>query len=260
VCLLARPRRPRKRPPDAVAARIMANWRTTLKLRAICFDLDNTFWDVVPVLDRAERELHGWLATHCPGAVSADDFGTVRRERELVAADHPARSHDVSFLRHEALRRCVVAAGHPVALATEAYEVFIAARNRVEPFADVVPALGRLGRRYRLFTLTNGNADLTRIGLDAHFEIRLAAADVGCAKPDTRIFAALLACAGLKPSEVLHVGDEPLTDVVGAHGAGMPAAWVNRRGDEWPAELMPPRYTVSDLGGLADALLRSPAL
>jgi FMN hydrolase / 5-amino-6-(5-phospho-D-ribitylamino)uracil phosphatase len=237
----------------------MANRRAALKLRAICFDLDNTFWDVVPVLDRAERELHDWLATHCPGVVPADDLGAVRRERDVVAAEYPARSHDVSFLRHEALRRCVIAAGHPAALATDAYEVFIAARNRVEPFADVAPALGRLGLRYRLFTLTNGNADLVRIGLDTHFEIRLAAADVGCAKPDTRIFAALLARAGLQPSEVLYVGDEPHTDVVGAHGAGMSAAWVNRRGEEWPAELAPPRYTVPDLEALADALLRAPA-
>jgi putative hydrolase of the HAD superfamily len=226
-----------------------------LKLRAICFDLDNTFWDVGPVIERAELELHAWLNEHCPGAVAPGDVAALRRERELVLAAHPGRTHDLSFVRQEALRRQIVAAGHPAERAMQAFAVFYAARNRIEPYADVLPALARLRARFRLFTLTNGNADLAQIGLDRHFEIRLAAGEVGFAKPDVRIFSTMLARAGLAPQEVLHVGDEPHTDVVGAHDAGLDAAWVNRVGADWPAELRPPRFTVPDLQSLADVLL-----
>jgi len=35
---------------------------------------------------------------------------------------------------------------------------------------------------------------------------------------------------GLEPEEVLHVGDSDVDDVLGAQGAGLPVAWVNREG------------------------------
>jgi putative hydrolase of the HAD superfamily len=226
-------------------------------LRAICFDLDNTFWDVVPVIVRAEQVLHDWLATHCPGALAGDDVAALRRDREAVARAHPHLQHDVSFLRQEALRRRLVAAGHPAEMALRAFEVFFAARNRVDLFVDVAPALERLATRYRLMTLTNGNADLVRIGIAHHFECSLTAADAGCAKPDARIFAAMLERAGLQPHEVLYVGDEPEVDIVGARRAGLPAAWINRRQQPWPVALPEPDWSVPDLAQLADRLLEA---
>jgi putative hydrolase of the HAD superfamily len=227
------------------------------RLRAICFDLDNTFWDVVPVIQRAEHELHEWLTAHYPDAVAGDGIEALRRDREAVAQAYPGQQHDVSFLRQEALRRRLVAAGHPTEVAAAAFNVFYAARNRVVLYADVGPALQRLGSRYRLMTLTNGNADLTRIGIAHHFECSLTAADAGCAKPDERIFSVLLRRAGLKPDEVLYVGDEPQVDIVGAHGAGLAAAWINRGRRPWPAELPLPQWSVTDLAHLADCLLGS---
>jgi len=35
-------------------------------VRAICFDLDNTLWEIEPVLLRAERILADWLRTRYP--------------------------------------------------------------------------------------------------------------------------------------------------------------------------------------------------
>ncbi len=225
------------------------------QLRAICFDLDNTFWDVVPVIVRAERELHAWLSTHCPGALAGDDIEALRRDREDVARSHPHRQHDVSFLRQEALRRRLVATGHRPELAMTAFDVFLAARQRVDLFADVTPALERLGTRFRLMTLTNGNADLSRIGIAGWFECSVTAAEAGCAKPDVRIFDALLRRTGLRAEEVLYVGDEPRTDIVGAQRAGLRAAWVNRARQPWPTDLAAPHWSVTDLMHLADCLV-----
>ena len=36
-------------------------------------------------------------------------------------------------------------------------------------------------------------------------------------------------------AQMLHIGDDPLTDVVGATRAGMQAVWLNRDAREWPA-------------------------
>ncbi|GMK39820.1 hypothetical protein PCCS19_28750 [Paenibacillus sp. CCS19] len=35
--------------------------------------------------------------------------------------------------------------------------------------------------------------------------------------------------SGLKPEEVLHIGDSLTNDIIGAHNAGIRAAWINRR-------------------------------
>jgi putative hydrolase of the HAD superfamily len=179
----------------------------------------------------------------------------MRAVRQRMATQFPAMRHDFTFLRRQALAWHARDAGYPEQLADEAFEVFYAARNQVEVFADVVPALDRLRARFRLMTLSNGNADLRRIGLAHYFERTLAARDVGAAKPDRRIFEALLEDAGLKPRQVLYVGDDPHADVGGARGAGLRAAWVDRLGRRWPQEIAPPDLAVRDLGELADRLL-----
>ena len=63
--------------------------------------------------------------------------------------------------------------------------------TQLEPFAEVIPALDKLKTRFRLATLSNGNADLGTIGLAHHFEVSLHAAALGCAKPDARAYDAL---------------------------------------------------------------------
>ena len=110
------------------------------------------------------------------------------------------------------------------------------------------PALDRLRSRYRLFALSNGNADLHRCGIGDLFDGHVTAIAAGAAKPDARIYAVLIRMAGVSAAEILHVGDDPLADVDGARQAGMQTIWLNRGGErEWPKELAPPARTISTL-------------
>jgi putative hydrolase of the HAD superfamily len=129
-------------------------------------------------------------------------------------------------------------------------EVFYRERNRVELYPDVRPALERLRSRYRLFAVSNGNADLYRCGIADLFEGHVTASAAGAAKPDARIFAHLLRLAKVDPIEVLHIGDDPLADVIGATRAGMQAVWLNRESRSWPDEFAPPARTVSTLADI----------
>ena len=63
-----------------------------------------------------------------------------------------------------------------------------------------------------------------------------------------------LARAALIPTTVLHVGDDPHTDIVGARRVGMLTAWVNRRGEPWPASVPRPDLEVRDLAELVRLL------
>ena len=213
----------------------------------LSFDLDDTLWPVGPVIAAAERQLLSWLRERHPGIVSGHDLESLRALRDDVAQRFPERSHDLTFLRHRALKDLFGAAGHAESLADAALEVFFSARNRVELYDDVRPALSRLHARHRLFAVSNGNADLHRCGIGDLFAGHVTAIAAGAAKPDARIYAALLEMAGVEAAQVLHIGDDPLADVIGATRAGMQAVWLNRDGREWPAAFAAPPRTVSTL-------------
>jgi FMN hydrolase / 5-amino-6-(5-phospho-D-ribitylamino)uracil phosphatase len=213
----------------------------------LSFDLDDTLWPVGPVIAAAESELLSWLRARYPLTVTGHDIESLRALRAEVAERFPDRGHDMTFLRHRALKDLFAAAGHAESLADEALEVFFTARNRVEFYDDARPALLRLRSRYRLFALSNGNADLQRCGIADLFAGHVTASAAGAAKPDARIYAALLKMAGVEARQVLHIGDDPWADVAGASQAGMQAVWLNRDAREWPRELAPPPRTISTL-------------
>ncbi len=221
---------------------------------ALAFDLDNTLWDIGPVMVRAEQALHAWLATHCPRITDLHSIDAMRARRFALAERRPDLAHDFTAMRKLALHEHAQEAGYPVEMVEHAFAEFYTQRNTVELYSDVLPELERLGARYRLLAVTNGNADLQRIGIAHHFELVVTARSVGCAKPDPRIFASLLAGAGLAAGEVLYIGDEPIADVEGPRSAGIDAVWINRNGAAWPAELAPPLRTVTNLHELADWL------
>lgn len=215
--------------------------------RVISLDLDDTLWPVAPVIAAAEAALYQWLQERYPRTMHGHNINTLRALRAKMAAQFPEQSHDLTFLRRRALAAQFAGAGYAESACEEALEVFLAARNRVEFFDDVRPALERLRTRYRLFALSNGNADLQRCGLGEFFDGHVSAIGAGAAKPDARIFAALRDMAGVPADQILHVGDDPITDVVGARQAGMQTVWLNRDARSWPVALAPPARTISTL-------------
>lgn len=223
-------------------------------VRAVAFDLDNTLWDVEPVLARAEARLLEWLHEHCPRIPQQVSLADMRLAREQLARAEPHHAHDVTYLRLTALERHARECGYQEDIAARAFEVFLAARCEVEILADVRPALARLGLRFRLASLSNGNADLARVGLDGAFAVSLNARQIGAGKPDPRCFERLAHELAVAPAAILYVGDDPWLDVQAARAAGCRSAWMNRRRAAWPAELAPADLSVSDCGELAALL------
>lgn len=223
-------------------------------IRAVAFDLDNTLWDVEPVIARAEAELMEWMRRHCPRIPERHSVESLRLARAQLATEEPHQAHDLGYLRRTVLARVALECGYPESLADEAYEVFHAARCRLELYADVQPALVRMRSRYALATLTNGSADLTRIGISEYFVASLTPREVGAAKPHALAFERLVEALGLKPEQVLYVGDDPHCDVHGARSAGLRTAWMNRRDLEWPADMPRADIIVRDCAELVQCL------
>jgi HAD superfamily hydrolase (TIGR01549 family) len=223
-------------------------------VRAVAFDLDNTLWDVEPVLARAEARLLEWLHEHCPRIPEQVSLEDMRAARAELARQEPHNAHDVTYLRLTGLERHARECGYGAGLAARAFEVFLAARCEVEILPDVRPGLTRLKRAFTLASLSNGNADLERIGLGATFAVSLNAGQIGAGKPDRRCFERLARELGLKTPDILYVGDDPWLDVAAARAAGCRSAWMNRRATPWPGELAPADLSVRDCSELAALL------
>lgn len=229
------------------------------RIRAITLDLDDTLWEIGPVIERAEAGLWRWLCENFPKIPQRFAPADLLRMRERVAEQWADRSHDFRFLRRKVLAMVAEECGYGADLVDPAFEVFDAARNDVALFPDVVPALEILAEGFTLVAVTNGNANLQAIGIRHLFADVVTAVEAGAAKPAPLIFANAVRRTGVAPFEVLHVGDHPEIDVAGARRAGMRTAWMNRNGDAWPRSLPAPDAVVASVTELADLLRRAAA-
>jgi len=197
-------------------------------VKAVLFDLDDTLWAIQPVLVRAENLLFDWLRQNAPRITEKHTISSLRERRMALLESDPVYRIDLWKLRHAALTEVFLEHGEDVELVEHAMALFSEARSTVELFADVEPGLQRLGRTLILGSVSNGFADLERIGLAAHFKVSIAAHRFGRAKPDPAIFHAACEALDVPPANAIYVGDDLALDVRGAQQAGLRAVWMNR--------------------------------
>ncbi|MFN3571074.1 MAG: HAD family hydrolase [Polaromonas sp.] len=221
-------------------------------IKAITLDLDDTLWPVWPAIERAEAALDAWLGRHAPMTAAMFANPTARHDiREQILRTRPELKHNLSAIRREAIRLALYRSKENPLLADDAFEVFFAARHEVTLFDDALLALEFLSSRYPVVALSNGNADVARVGLGKYFRAAISAQQFGVGKPDPRIFHAAAGAVDVPAHNVLHVGDDATLDVLGALNAGMQTAWVNRSDHLWTHDASP-HEAVTSLTELCD--------
>jgi HAD superfamily hydrolase (TIGR01509 family) len=181
------------------------------------------------------------------------DAGQRLALRQDIQRLRPDIGHDLGTLRRELIRQLLRRSDEDADLVEPAYEVFYTERLKVELFDDARPALAWLSARFPLVAVSNGNADVHRVGIGEYFKDVVSAQEFGVGKPDPRIFHAAAAAAGVQSHEVLHVGDDAALDVLGGLNAGMQTVWVNRARHDWTHEARP-HATVDDMAQLCALL------
>jgi len=224
------------------------------RIRAITLDLDDTLWEIGPVITRAEGKLWSWLSERYPRITQSYTAEQAYELRVEAMEKYRDRSHDFRFMRQMVLGHMAESVGYSADLVDDAFAVFDKARNEVELFSDVVPGLEILAEHFSLIAVTNGNANLGTIGIRHLFHDVVTAVDVGSAKPAQPIFLEAVSRAGVGVEETLHVGDHPEIDIGGAQEAGLRTAWMNRNGDGWPEHVAPPDAVVSTVAELVAIL------
>ena len=154
----------------------------------------------------------------------------LRTARMALLKEQPDYHLDLGALRRAGLQAAFAEAGEEAASVDDAMHVYYQARNTVELYEDVLPALAEIGALAVVGSISNGNANLESIGLAHHFSFSLSASAHGSAKPDPAIFLAACTALNVAPEDAVYVGDDILLDVQGAQRAGLRAVWLNRTG------------------------------
>lgn len=204
-----------------------------ISIKAITLDLDDTLWEIEPVIAEAEQHTFEWISMHCPKVTKKYSLRDMQNIRRNIAEEFPQHAHDMAKLRRLSLSKVFTAAGYGDTWVDRAFQQFMHMRNKVQLFPDAVRALPQLTKFFSIASVTNGNADLARIGIRHHFKATITATECGVAKPHRDLFWTACNALQCRPEEVLHIGDHPEHDVLGAARAGLRTIWLNRRGDDW---------------------------
>lgn len=124
---------------------------------------------------------------------------------------------------------------------------YFPAMRRKNPFIyeETLDILDQLKDRFQLLLLTNGSPSLQQTKLmmspeiAPYFDHIIVSGAFGIGKPDASIFESALAKTESRKSEVLMVGDNLMTDILGANRSGIKSVWINRENKTAHASIFP---------------------
>lgn len=225
----------------------------------ISFDLDDTLYDNGPVLYKAEQALAGYLSQQWPACadLTVDQWRQIRLDQ---AQQNPQLMMNMTRLREASLRQGLSNRGLSSQALTQAVAdamaYFLEVRNDIQVPAENLAMLQRCAEKYPLIAITNGNADIQRIGLQDYFVGAWTPGEKLRGKPTADMFQAAQRQLNFQPHQLLHIGDHPVSDIQGAAAFGAQSVWLNESGQPLPPAALTwlPTLTVSSLQQL-DALL-----
>lgn len=198
-------------------------------IKALSFDLDDTLYDNVPVINLAEERFAKLLQERyrLPPEVANRNFWD--EVRASVLRKRPECASDMSVLRQTCLTEGFAKLGRILSIdaAKKLTSEFVCIRSEIKVPISTFNLLGDLKKKYTLAAISNGNSDLQKSGLKPYFDFDLRPHIGGnrC-KPYPDLFHDYAKVMSLHPKEILHIGDDPFTDVAGSVGAGCMCAWL----------------------------------
>ena len=195
-------------------------------VKVISFDLDDTLYDNVPIMREAETKVQDYIALNYPQTRDWDLEHWRQRRFELMQAD--ARlSSDMTALRLATLQQGFSEAGVEGAdrAAEKVMEQFHHHRSNFRVPDAAHSVLTELKQHFKLCAISNGNVNCQRIGIANYFDIVIQPEAELKGKPYPDMFSKALNYYQISPAQMLHIGDHPISDILGAHRAGCHSGW-----------------------------------
>ena len=213
------------------------------EIKLITFDLDDTLWDNMPTITKAEIDTRKFIEDRV-GKIEWGDLNDFLDLREKLIKEDPAIAWDISKLRKEIFKikiNHLVPPSEANVLANDAFNFFINKRHEVQLFDGVAKALFALSKKYTLAVLTNGNANIFRFEIGKYFKFSISSLEAQNIKPHRAHFdMAVQQADKINFSEVLHIGDHQINDVLAAHQLGIETLWFNNTNKKWDQNFTKP--------------------
>lgn len=209
----------------------MIFWKRMQPFKVISFDLDDTLYDNVPIMYHAEEAFAELLCDRYRLDPYARDPVFWKIIKRTLSDENKELLDDVTLLRAQGLIKAFEILKKPLAdgmqEALALVDEFVKIRSNFKVPVASCDLLSILAERYPLAALSNGNVDMQAIGIKDFFTFNLRPEFKGLKrKPSSDLFFKLASLCNVQPHEILHVGDEPSTDIKGAVEAGLQCAWL----------------------------------
>lgn len=227
---------------------------TSLKateLKAVLFDLDDTLVDrrgAYDIFYRSFYDQHDSLSDDISWPDAKDFFWTLSPDN----ATNPRQA----FLAIQ--QRWPGVKGGPDSHFHKYFKSMVANMKPLPGALELVEALNSSGLPWGV--VTNGDQyQLDKVksaGLEGLLPFVIATKLHGADKPDPEPYLhalRLLEIGRDDAGQVLFVGDNPHTDIIGAHGVGMQTAWIHMD-RKYPTEVQDPRMTIDSVTDLYEVL------
>lgn len=213
-------------------------------IRAVLFDLDETLLartaSLAPFLAGQHARFEGRTGS---GRLGGGRFGgapfELWRDRSLAL---DARGHVHKSVVYPAL--LAEFGGEESAAGALLDDYRERCRHHAKGFPGMASTLiGLRARGLKLGIVTNGETEfqgrhVEALGLGPLVDAVLISQAEGLRKPDAALFLRAAGRLGVERADCLFVGDDPVADILGAHGAGMRTAWFGG-GAAWPGDAAP---------------------
>ena len=141
-----------------------------MSIKAVSFDLDDTLWPLLPVILKAEKDTNEWLIDNYPGVEVLLKSQEVMKIRDDLISKKNDLVNQLSKLRELTLVELGIRSGYSreesQVMARESFKIFFSGRNDVTLYEGTEQTLGNLKEKYVLGVITNGNADIKKIGIN----------------------------------------------------------------------------------------------
>ena len=200
-------------------------------IKVLSFDLDNNIYDCQSVLCAAENWFSEYLTDRYNLMPFCNDYSFWAKIKKDLLLQEPRLEDDVTLLRAKSLVIAFESLKQPLKGGLEEAKdlvlEFIKKRSAGSVSIEVVQMLEKLKQKYRMISVSNGNLDPRILKIDHLFEYDLRPKmGVFKCKPHSDLFDECSRLANVPPCEILHIGDDPYTDVYGAVSAGFNCAWL----------------------------------
>ena len=214
------------------------------KIELITFDLDDTFWDIRSTIINAENNSRKWAEDRIGEKIEWGTFEDFMKVRSELVKKDPSLEYDLGMLRKKTIayhtKKYFKDTKDLNKFIEEAYSFFLGERHKVTFYDDVVIVLEELSSKYKLGVLTNGNADVNKLGIGHLFDFSISSIDVKSNKPDQAHFVKARELSQVNFKNTLHVGDHPVNDILGARKLGINTIWFNLNHLNWDIDESPP--------------------